>query len=99
MEKLDCMIVHGAMLSDPNLASPSLATLMICGILLRLVTSRFFKIEMYYLQTFNIEMQHKHRASHSDIHAKLDFFRPDLEENEEEIWRPIFNRVEAAPLT
>ena len=63
MKKLDCMIVHGAMLSDPNSASPSLATLTICAILLRLVTSRFLKTEMHYLQTFNIGMQHKDRAS------------------------------------
>ena len=55
MEKLDCMIVHRAMLSDPK----------ICAILLRSVTSRFLKTEMHYLQTSNIEMQHKDRASHS----------------------------------
>ena len=65
MEKLDCMIVHGSMLSDPNSASPSLATLTVCVILLRSVTSRFLKTEMHYLQTFNIEMQHKDRASRS----------------------------------
>ena len=81
MEKLDSMIVHGAMLSDPNLASPSLATLMICGILLRLVTSRFFKTEMYYLQTSNIEMQHKHRASHTVV-----TFMPNLISSDP-IWR------------
>ena len=46
MEKLDCMIVHGAMLSDPK----------ICAILLRSVMLRFLKTEMHYLQTFNIEM-------------------------------------------
>ena len=62
MEKLDCVIVHEAMLSDPNSASPTLATSMICAILLRSVTSRFLKTAMYYLQTFNIEMQHKDRA-------------------------------------
>ena len=65
MEKLDCLIVHGAMLSDPNLASPSLATSTISAILLRSVTLRFLKTEMCYLQTFNIEMQHKDRASRS----------------------------------
>ena len=63
MEKLDCMIVHGAMPSDPNSTSPSLATLRICAILLRSVTSRFLRTEMYYSQTLTIEMQHKDRAS------------------------------------
>ena len=65
MEELDCMIVHGAMLSDPNSASPSLATLTVCAILPRSVMSRFLLTEMDYLQTFNIEMQHKDRASRS----------------------------------
>ena len=31
MEKLDCMNVHGNIPSDPNLASPSLATSTICA--------------------------------------------------------------------
>ena len=53
MEKLDCMIVHGAMCSDLNSASPSLVTLKICAISLRSVTSRFLKREMRYLQTFS----------------------------------------------
>ena len=43
MDKLDRMIVHGAMISDPNSASP----LMICAILLRSVSSRFLKTEMH----------------------------------------------------
>ena len=63
--KVRFIIVHGSMLSDPNSASPSLATSTICVILLRSVTSRFLKTEMHYLQTFNIEMQHKDRASRS----------------------------------
>ena len=55
MEKLECIIVHGAMPSVPDSASPSLATPTICAILPRLVTARFLATEMDYLQTLNIQ--------------------------------------------
>ena len=37
-ETLDCMVMHGPMLSESNLAPPSLATSTICAKLLRSVT-------------------------------------------------------------
>ena len=71
------------MLSVSNLASPSPTTLMICAILLRSLTLRFLKTEMQYLQTSNRNAAQRYRFY---IHAKLDFFGPDLEEKEE-IWK------------
>ena len=61
MEMLQCIIVHGTMPSVPNSASPSLATPMICAILLMLVTARFLLTEMDYLQTFNIKCEYNDR--------------------------------------
>ena len=54
MEKLEIYIVHGFMLSVPNSAASSLATLTICAILLGLVSAAFLATKQY-LQALNMQ--------------------------------------------
>ena len=51
MEKLEITIVHGVMLSVPNLAASSLVTLTMCAILLGLVSAVFLTIKKHYVST------------------------------------------------
>ena len=65
-EKLEIIIVHGVMLSIPHLATSSLASLMICAILLGLVLMVFLTTKMHtYMQTFIMQVQCNDRGSHS----------------------------------